>query len=408
MQSRSLLFLRRLVSLAAVALLLPACGGWLGTNLVASAQKKPNNAWVFFSVERLNDEPVAGLVADDFTIYEDGSPVAKEDTRQILQSPDGAAARATLLLVDLSGTSAAGAPDGLVDAARAFAERLGKGQRVGVYAYDGEEKIHPLVPFSGDKEAAKAGDTANPAPAKMGDTAKPAAPAAFDALRRFRTKDPSSNLHGAVVEGLKELRRALDREHRPLRFGTLVVAAQGIDRANRVSAEVMRQEWQDDRYRLFEIMAAGAVADQSALDEVGRDGVEAVPDRAGIKDALDRIAARIEAHQQRYYLLSFCTTARKGEREVRIEAHAHNPEAMGTIRYTFNADGLGPPPECDPKTPAAFEAEPVAKKDKDLPLDSAKDKKGQGTKPAGKSPGQAPGKGGTTPVLIDTPPPERP
>jgi hypothetical protein len=357
---------------AALSSLLPACGTWVSVNRVSSAQKKPNNAWVFFSVER-GGEPVTGLAADDLTIQEDGSPVTKEDTKQILQSPDVAAVMYTLLLVDLSGTSTAAAPDALVDAAKAFADRTGKAQKVGVYAFDGDEKIHPIVPFT---------------------DAQTAAPGAFDALRRFRTKDPSTNLHGAVVEGLRELRRALEREHRPLRFGTLVVLGQGIDRANRVSRDVMRNEWDDDKYKLYEVLAVGAGADHSYLDDVGRDGVDAAVDGTGLKDALDRTAAKIEAHGKRYYLLSFCTAGRKGDREVRVQVHLKDPDGSGSFTYTFNADGLGPPPECDSKTPPSFDLKATDEKPKER--DDARP-------PAKGSP-----KGGPKQLLIDTPPPEKP
>jgi hypothetical protein len=350
-------------------------------NRVSSAQKKPNNAWVFFSVERVAGEPVTDLTADDFSVYEDGHLVSKDDNRQLLQSPDVAAVMYTLLLVDLSGTSTAGPPDEIVGAAKAFAERLGKGQRVGVYGFDGEAKIHPILPLSGDAAASAS---------------------AFDTLRRFRTKDPSTNLHGAVVEGLQELRRALERERKPLRFGTLVVLAQGIDRANRVSRDAMRNEWDDDKYKLYEVLSVGAGQDRSFLDEVGRDAVEAAPDPSGLKDALDRVAGRIEAHAKRYYLLSFCTTARNGEREVRIQARTKNPDASGSFTYTFNADGLGPPPDCDAKTPPAFDLKLADEKPKEKPDAKPEGKRpaGSGDRPAGSS------KPGTKPVLLDTPVPD--
>lgn len=366
----------RVALLLALILLLPACGGWLRVNRVSSAQKKPNNAWVFFSVERLGDAPVTGLSADDFTIYEDGNPVTKEDTKQLLQSPDTAAAMYTLLLVDLSGTGAAAPPDALVDAVKAFADRVGKVHKVAIYAYDGDEKIHPIVPFADAKSAALNAPNA------------PNAPNALDAMRRFRTKDPSSNLHGAVVEGLRELHRSLERDHRSLRLGTLVVLPQGIDRANRVTREAMRTEWDDDKYKLDEVLAAGP--DAPSLDAVGRDGTEAAAAGSTLADALDRVAARIEAHTQRYYLLSFCTSARKGDREVKVQAHGRNPDASGSLSYTFNADGLGPPPECDPRTPAAFDPKAAAAEEK------AKDE--------GKPAAKRPQKGGAKPLLIDTPP----
>jgi len=364
--------LARAAILLVLSLFLPACGGWLSMNRVSNAQRKPNNAWVFFSVERL-DAPVTGLTADDFTISEDGNPIASDETKQLLQSPDVAAVSYTLLLVDLSGTSAAAVPDPVVDAAKDLTERLSTGQRVGVYAYDGQEKIHPIVPFSADGKQA---------------------PNAFDALRKFRTKDSSTNLHGAVVEGLRELKRALDRERRPLRFGTLVVLARGIDQANRVSRDAMRQEWDDDKYKLYEIYAAGGGAEHPELDDVGRDGIEAATDRDAVGGPLDRLAAKVEAHAKRYYLLSFCTKARKGDREIRVQARTKNPDASGSFTYTFNADGLGPPPECDPKTPPSFDLKAPQDADKEKERDDA---------PAKRSP-----KNGAPQLLIDTPAPDKP
>jgi hypothetical protein len=58
---------------------------------------------------------------------------------------------------------------------------------------------------------------------------------------------------------------------------------------------------------------------------------------------------------KRFYLLSYCTPARKGEHEVRVEAHSKDPKGSGATEYKFNAEGFGPPPECNPNTPPAFE-----------------------------------------------------
>jgi hypothetical protein len=365
-------------ALAALSLFLPACSGWLSVDRVASAQKKPNNVWVFLSVQRSRDEPITGLASGDFTIYEDGNLLAEASSKQLLQAPEVAAVTYTLLLVDLSGSGASGPPDALVDAARAFAERVGKTQKVAIYGFDGEPKIHPLVPFAEPTGAAPAREPAGKARA-------PADP--FDAMRRFKAKDPSTNLYGATVEALHELRRVMDREQRPIKFGTLVVYAEGIDRAARVSRWDMRNEMDDDKYKLYEVFGVGSGAEHSFVEDVGRDGTDVPLDRAGVKDALDRIAGKIELHAQRYYLLSFCTAARKGDHEVKITARVKQPpEGSGSLSYSFKADGLGPPPDCDPKAPPAFDMKPPEEKKDDA-------------KPSGKGAPQ----GGPKPVLIGPP-----
>ncbi|HTN86570.1 MAG TPA: VWA domain-containing protein, partial [Sorangium sp.] len=87
---------------------------------------------------------------------------------------------------------------------------------------------------------------------------------------------------------------------------------------------------------------------------------ELAADQAKVKESFDKIAAKIEAHMKRFYLLSYCTPARAGEHEVEIKAISKDPSASGSLEYKFNADGFGPPPECDPNTPPSFDLKATA------------------------------------------------
>jgi hypothetical protein len=339
-----------MILLSLVAFALTGCGG-LNVQLINSAQKRPNNVWVFFTVDAGKDKPVGGLAAEDFEIYEDGELVSKFESKQLIQNPEVAAVMYTMLLVDMSGSiTESGQADALVDAAKSFSDRVGKTQKVGVYAFDGEEKIHSVVPFTEAQGSVEGG---------------------LEGLRTYKPKDPSTNLHGAVILGLKELKKELDRDRRPLKFGTLVVFSDGTDRAHRHTRQEMLEELNKDEYDNFEIFAigVGAEIEKANLGEIGRDGTELATDQAKVKEAFDKMAARIEAHMKRFYLLSYCTPARKGEHEVRIEAISKkDPEGSGDVEYKFNADGFGPPPDCDPKAPPAFDLKEPAPK----PAEAAK------------------------------------
>ena len=327
---------------AAAALSLVACGGSLRLTRINSAEDKPNNVWIFFTVER-GDEPVGGLQAEDFKIYEDGDLVSTFESQQKILNPEVAAVMYTMLLLDVSGSiTDSGQIDQLVNAAEMFSERVGKTQKVGVYAFDGEEKLHSVVPFTEAEGAVKGG---------------------LKGLRSHRPKDPSTNLHGAVVQGLTELRSALDKEAKPLKFGTLVVFSDGADRASRVSREEMLDEIGKEDYEHFEMFAIGigdeAELKSAQLEDIGRDGTEEGNDRAKVKEAFEKIAAKIEAHSKRFYLLSYCSPSRKGDHEVRIEAELKEPKGSGNLTYTFNADGFGPPPKCDPARKPTFKLDQV-------------------------------------------------
>ncbi len=324
---------------AALALLAPACGGGLNVTLVNSQQKKPSNVWVFFTVDRGKKDPVGGLSASDFKIYQDGKLISEFESKQTIQNPEVAAVMYTMLLVDMSGSvTESGQADTLVEAAKGFADRVGKTQKVGVYAFDGEAKLHSVVPFTETQGQVQGG---------------------LDGLRKYKPKDPSTNLHGAVIEALRELKKELDKDRKPLKFGTLVLFTDGTDQAHRASLDDMKKELEDDKYKDYEkfSIGVGAEIDKKLLDTVGTDGTELASDKNKVKEAFDKMAARIEAHTKRFYLLSYCTPAREGEHEVTVEARTKNPDGSGSLTYKFDAKGFSP--ECDPKTPPSFDLKTV-------------------------------------------------
>ncbi len=332
----------RFVFLALVsALFSVGCAGTFGAGLdvrkVNSAAARPSNVWVFFEVTEGKGEPVPGLEADDFEIYEDDRLVSKAESQQTIQNPDIAAVMYTLLLVDMSGSVAeSGDVEALADAAEKFSESVGEHQKVAIYAFDGEEDLHPLVQFTGQKGSASAG---------------------ISRLRTYKPKDTSTNLHGAVVKGIELLNKELERDHRPLKFGTLVVFSDGTDRAARVSQDEMQQALRDEKYKNYQVYAIGVgdELEERDLSRIGRDGTELVREREKVDQAFQRMAQRIDAHRKRFYLFSYCTPARKGVHRVRVKVIDKERNKSGDVEYEFDADGFGPPPKCDPARKPSFD-----------------------------------------------------
>jgi hypothetical protein len=331
-------------SLLTAALLVSGCSRNLTVSRINSDEKKPNNVWVFFTVEEEKDgEPVAGLAAEDFEIYEDGQLVSKFESKQVIQNPEVAAVMYTLLLLDMSGSiTESGEADAVVDAAHVFSEKVGKTQKVGVYAFDGGEDIYSVVRFTEAKASIDGG---------------------LDGLRTYKAKDPSTNLNGAVIQGLQELKEALDDDKRPLKFGTLVVFTDGTDRAHRVPREDMVEELGKEDYANYEVyvIGVGAEIEEGAMNEIGRDGMELATDEDKVHVAFERVADRIDRHAKRFYLLSYCTPSRGGDHTVRITANQKNEKGKkvgeGSLEYPFSAEKFGPPPECDPNRAPNFSLE---------------------------------------------------
>ena len=95
------------------------CGGGLRLTPIKATSNRPSNVVVYFKVEN-GKEPVGGLTAESFKIFEDGDPISQFESKQTILNPEVAASHYTLLLVDMSGSiTDSGSVDSLVEAAGA-------------------------------------------------------------------------------------------------------------------------------------------------------------------------------------------------------------------------------------------------------------------------------------------------
>jgi hypothetical protein len=308
-----------------------ACGSSrpaLKLTLLDASVQRPSNIAVYFTVDTAKGDPVPGLAADAFHIYEDEGPVSTLESRQTILNPEVAATHYTLLLIDMSGSVAASADlPVVIQSARAFAERVQKYQKVAVYSFDGGAQIRQHSGF----------------------TTGPGLTAAIDRLGEVEPRDPSTNLNGAIIEAMEVLHRQTGSSSTPLTFGTLVVFTDGTDRAHRVPREKLYEELALVPFDVL-VVGAGEEIDSGELGTIGRDGAILSTDRKQIGALFDRAAARVEAQSRRYYLLGYCSPSRAGEHDVKIEATVDGKR--GDLVYHFNAQGFGP--DCDPTRPPRF------------------------------------------------------
>lgn len=329
MRDSSASFVTRTV-LALGALASSGCAG-LKLNLINASVRRPSNVAVYFTVDRTNNDPVPGLTADRFHIFEDGAPVSVLESRQTILNPEVAAVHYTLLLMDMSGSvTESGQVAQLQAAAQTFTQRVERFQRVAIYAFDGSPNLTPIVPFTNSAGSASS---------------------AVGALGGFHPRDPSTNLYGAIVEALHQLEVNLNSATQPLRFGTLVVFTDGTDHAHRVTRDDMMRAVRESPYDIFTI-GVGSEIDAGELRDIGRQGAIVEQNQAAVQQAFEQIAQRIEGYTQRYYLLGYCSPSRAGEHDVRIEATTQDG-ASGSLTYHFNAAGFQP--NCDPNQAPNFD-----------------------------------------------------
>jgi hypothetical protein len=154
-----------------------------------------------------------------------------------------------------------------------------------------------------------------------------------------------------VIDGVRQLELRLTGEGKPVRLGTLVVVARGPDLANRTPQDRMAQVLESVRYN---VIGVGIGEDTPHL-WFARSGVLRAQNADTLPIAFEEAAMRVVATHSKYYLVSYCSPARAGQRRLKVEVAyvtKTGHERGGSATHDFDATGFGP--GCDPMTPPGF------------------------------------------------------
>jgi hypothetical protein len=294
---------------------------------VATSAQKPSNVAMLVAVTE-GGEPVTGLEPQNFKIYENQQELAGDDVKRTLLDRTQVTSERVVLLVELQGEPSSQERSRLVRAVEVFVEKLQPVVSSAVFAYDGSDALK-LV---GEYPRGGAGGSVAP-------------------LTTLGAPDGSRNLNGAIIDGVRQLELRLASEGRSVRLGTLVVLAKGPDLANRAAEDRMLQVLESVR---FDVIAVGIGPDTPYLG-FARGGVVHAQAADTLPIALEEAAMRVVATSGKYYLVSYCSPARAGERRLKIEVAyttKTGDERGGNVEHDFDATGFGP--GCNPQTPPKF------------------------------------------------------
>lgn len=286
---------------------------------IASSFQKPSNVALYVAVTE-HGKPIGNLQLENFRISENEQLLSGDDAQPLILPQELAAYHHTLLLVDVSGETAALEP--LSHAVAGFVESVRSAQAVSVFAFDGR----PTLRFVGEFPK-----SSNPTPVDL------------RALTKLGQSDGSRNLNGALQSGLKELDARLAQQSKPLKVGTLVVFTRGADLAGRVSQADADRALSETKHDLISVGIAEQAA--STLRAIGQDGVVQAQDADSLGVAFEEAANKTRDLYEKYYLIGYCSPARGGTRRLKVEVFFRNEEgddAHASFSQDFDATGFGP------------------------------------------------------------------
>lgn len=314
------------------------CGVFRHVNVkpLATTSQRPANVGAYVAVTD-GEQALTELTASNFRVYENDQLVPPEQSELTLLDPSLVAAHQAVLLVDMSGAATPAQRARAAKAARNFVEKVRPHQAVMVFAYDGGVNLVPIATLPRGNQ-----------------------PVTMAALESFSPRDPSRNLHGAILAGLAKLDAALAQSGKPVRVGTLIVFAAGPDLAGRVDRDRVHDSvWQSPHDVIG--IAVGVGAETDAIESLSRRGLLRAQSAETLPIAFEEAADKTLEELQKHYLVSYCSPARAGTRRLRLEVTYTNPkgeEHDGDFEFEFSAKGFGP--GCNPQVTPRFTFRPPA------------------------------------------------
>lgn len=306
----------------------------------------PSRVGWLFKVDTCAGDPVSGITAAQFEIFEDGKKVSSFESQQRV-APRGERFRLySVVLLDLSGSMLRSGdfPKVQASAGRYLDEALaagGDGHRIALMTFDGREQPQVLVNFTSDRAALRAGlDSLSVSECQASSDC-----ARFSDRRTcagWRCVDDSTNLNGALVSTLGTLKSELDASDVQWRDGAVVLFTDGTDQAARVSATTVERAVLQSGQHVFTVGLGGEVDEQS-LRTLGKDGYWPVARAEGLDAAFTEIASRVARLANRFYVLEYCSPKRSGVHTLKVVATIDTPDEgklVGSLSGQFDANGF--------------------------------------------------------------------
>ena len=306
----------------------------------------PSRVGWLFKVDTCAGEPVSGISAAQFEIFEDGKKVSAFESQQRV-APKGERFRLySVVLLDLSGSMLRSGEFAKVQASagRYLDEALasgGDGHRIALMTFDGREQPQVLVNFTSNLSVLRAGLES----LSVSECQASSECARFTDRRTcagWRCVDDSTNLNGALVSTLNTLKAELEGSDVQWRDGAVVLFTDGTDQAARVSASAVERAVISSGQHVFTVGLGGEV-DESSLRTLGKDGYWPVARAEELDAAFTEIAGRVARLANRFYVLEYCSPKRNGVHTLKVVATidtADEGKLVGSISGQFDATGF--------------------------------------------------------------------
>ncbi len=310
----------------------------LGTNeLVLSIQDQfttlPGKVSVFFRVSDEFGNPVAGLTADRFTIYEQGrnddcfKTISPSESQARISPNSQVFTNHTLLVLDLSNSVLSSSLAELKSASASFVDNVmpeveTNSYKMAIYWFDGQDVLHELQPLTASRAALTA---------------------AIEGIQENISEDPSTDLYGAVIKSTDIASGLLEesRQNSTIGAASVVLFTDGTDQASRYREEdaLDKVEKADSNISFFTI-GLGAEIDSQILEAVGKTFSVFAGNKEELETTFNQLSQKVSERANSFYLFEYCSPKRDGSGENNLAIQVTEGSRQGAVQTRFDASGF--------------------------------------------------------------------
>ncbi len=307
------------------------------SDLVLSIQDQfttlPGKVSIFFKVSDTNGNPVPGLTADQFTIYEQGrnddcfNTISTSESLARISPNSQIFQNNTLLVLDLSNSVLSSSLDELKTASISFInnvmpEAAEESFKMAIYWFDGEDELHLLNALSPSKTELIA---------------------AIDGITSDISNDPSTDLYGAVIKAA-DIAEDLVKEsnsNNSIGAASVVLFTDGTDQASRFTeTSALKKVNEANANVSFFSIGLGGEIDADVLMEIGKTFSVFAGNEQELEATFNDISFRVSQQANSFYLFEYCSPKRDGSGENNLAIQVTEGSLQGAVQTKFNAKGF--------------------------------------------------------------------
>lgn len=293
----------------------------------------PGKVSIFFKVSDSEGNPVPGLTADQFTIYEQGrndacfSTISKTESKARISPNAQIFNNNTLLVLDLSNSVLSSSLNELKLASASFIDNVmpvveSPSFKMAIYWFDGEDKLHLLNPLTSSREELTM---------------------AIEGITQDISNDPSTDLYGAVIKAttIAEDLLASSNNDEVIGAASVVIFTDGTDQASRYTeSAALSKVTNANRNISFFSIGLGAEIDAEVLSDIGKTFSVFAGNKEELESTFNDISFRVSEQANSFYLFEYCSPKRDGSGENNLAIQVREGNRQGAVQTKFNAKGF--------------------------------------------------------------------